>query len=491
MKIYLLNAPFKDNFVRCGRWQGVAARAGTMYYPIWLSYATGVLEKEGYKVRLIDAITRKWYIDDVKEDAERFSPDLVVVDTNFSCLSNDIDIANQLKEATNAVSVMVGPPVSQFTEMILNDGIDIAARFEFDFTLRDIAEAIDNGSPLKDIKGIWYKDNGSIVHNEDRKMISSSELDEIPFVSRVYNDHLNIKDYFLNHALYPTVQIFAGRGCPNFCTFCSWPETLMGRKYRIRSVENVVDEFEYVRNELPVNEIFIEDDAFTLSKRRIVQFCEELKRRKIETAWSCQSRATLDYDTMKIMKNAGCRLLDVGYESGNDNILNNIKKGVTAGQLRSFTNNAKKAKLKILADFVIGFTGETKETAEQTIKFIQEVKPDLLQIAVATPIPGTAFYEWCIDNKYIIATNLEESVDDDGFQKCIVSYPWLSRDDIELYVDKALKEYYLNPSYILIAIKNILSEGGVGELRMMAKSTKIFYKYLTRESNKSEQFDGD
>ena len=480
MKIYLLNAPFMDNFVRCGRWQGVAARGGTMYYPIWLSYATGVLENAGHKVRLVDAIARKWNIDNVKEDAKSFSPDLIVVDTNFSCLSKDIDTANQLKKTTDATSVMVGPPVSQFAERILSDGLDIAARFEFDFTLRDIADSIDKGETLKDIKGVSYKQNGSIVHNEDREIISSSELDEIPFVSKIYNEHLNIEDYFLNHALYPMVQIFTGRGCPNLCTFCSWPETLMGRKYRVRSVKNVADEFEYIINKLSVKEIFIEDDAFTLSKKRIIQFCEEIRNRKIEIAWSCQSRATLDYETMKLMKKSGCRLLDVGYESGSNEILKNIKKGVTVDQLKTFSANAKNAKLKILADFVIGFQGETKDTAEQTIKFAKEVKPDLLQVAVATPMPGTDFYMWCKENGYLLTENMEESLDEKGFQKCIISYPWLSKDEIESLVDQSLKEYYLSFSFVPIAVKNIIGKNGVHELKTMARSANSFLKYIAR-----------
>jgi anaerobic magnesium-protoporphyrin IX monomethyl ester cyclase len=478
MKIYLLNAPFMDNFVRCGRWQGVAARGGTMYYPIWLSYATGVLEKAGHKVRLVDAIARKWNIDNVKDDAKLFSPDLIVVDTNFSCLRNDIDTANQLKDTVDAQTVMVGPPVSQFAERILRDGVDIAARFEFDFTLRDIAESMDRGETLKDIKGVSYKENGSIVHNEDREIISSSELDEIPFVSKIYNEHLNVKDYFLNHALYPMVQIFTGRGCPNLCTFCSWPETLMGRKYRTRSIKDVVDEFEYIENSLSIKEIFIEDDAFTLSNKRIVQFCNELKERHIDIIWSCQSRATLDYETMKEMKNVGCRLLDVGYESGSNEILKNIKKGVTVEQLREFTKNAKRANLKILADFVIGFPGETIETAEQTISLTKELKPDLLQVAVATPMPGTKFYKFCLNNNFLLSDDLENSLDERGFQKCIVSYPQFNNEKIEYYVNKSLKEYYLTYNYVPIALKNVIGENGLYELKVLLKSAIGFISYM-------------
>jgi len=482
MKIYLLNAPFMRNFVRCGRWQGVAARGGTMYYPIWLSYATGVLEAAGYKVRLVDAIARKWNIDDVKEDAKRFDPDLVVVDSNFSCLSNDIDMANQLKATTDAISVLVGPPVSQFAERILADGIDIAARFEFDFTIREITEAIDKGESLKIIKGITYNENGSIINTEDREPIASNELDEIPFVSSVYNNHLNINDYFLNHSLYPMVQIFTGRGCPNRCTFCSWPETLMGRKYRVRSVQNVVDEFEYINNNLPVREIFIEDDAFTLNDNRIVQFCNELNKRQIKISWSCQSRANLSYNTMKIMKAAGCRLLDVGYESGNDQILANIKKGTTVEQLIKFTLDAKKAKLKILADFVIGFPGENEYTAKETMQLIGKIKPDLLQVAVSTPIPGTKFFNWCMKNGYLMTDNLEMSLDDNGFQRCIISYPWLNNKMIEEWVDTILKNYYLNIDYIPIAIKNLMGGDSIYKLKNLIKSARTFFVYMDRDN---------
>jgi len=482
MKIYMLNPPFIENFVRCGRWQGVASRGGTLYYPIWLAYAAGVLEKEGHKVKLVDAVAWKWDKKKVLEDASHFSPDLIIVDSNFSSLTNDCDIAKLIKENTGALSVLVGPPASQFPEKILNNDVDVIARFEYDLTIRDIARAIEEGKDFENIKGISYKENGKIIHNPDREFMTSEDLDKLPFVSEVYKKHLNIKDYFLGHTLYPMVQIFTGRGCPNLCTFCSWPETLMGRKYRIRSTKNVVDEFEYVSKELPdVKEIFIEDDTFTLIKQRIIDICEEIKRRKLKITWSCNARANLDYETMKIMKEAGCRLLDVGYESGSNEILKNIKKGITVEESKKFTKDARKAGLMILADFIFGMPGETKETAEQTIRFAKEIKPDLVQFAVATPIPGTAFYNWCKDNNYLLVDDLEESLDEEGFQKCIISYPEFTKENIENYVDKALKEYYLSPSYIPVAIKNIFRKNGLHELKGMLMSAKVFLKYINRK----------
>jgi anaerobic magnesium-protoporphyrin IX monomethyl ester cyclase len=481
MKIYLLNPPFIKNFVRCGRWQGVAARGKTLYYPIWLSYAAGYLEKKGNTVKLVDAIASDWNQDKVLENVMEFNPDIIVVDSNFSSLNNDIQISNLLKEKTGSLTVLVGPPASQYPEEIIEKGVDVVARFEFELTLKEITESLKNRN-FDEISGISFKKEDKIIHNPDRDSTSSEFLDELPFVSEIYKKHLNLKDYFLSHSFYPMVQIFTGRGCPNYCTFCSWPKTLMGRKYRVRSVNNVVDEFEYIKNELSeIKEIFIEDDSFTIDKNRIKKFCKEILNRGIDISWSCQSRAELDYETMEVMKKAGCRLLDVGYESGNDKILKNIKKGTTVNQLREFTLNAKKAGLKILADFVIGFPGETKETVDQTINFINEIKPDLLQVAVATPMPGTKFYSYCKDGGYLLENNLEHSLDEHGFQKCIITYPDLNSEEISSYVDKTLKDYYLNIAYLPIVMKNIMGKNGFQELKSLIISAKMYFEYIKRD----------
>lgn len=482
MRIYLINPPFVENFVRCGRWQGVAARGGTLYYPIWLAYAAGVLENEGHEIRLVDAIAKKWDLETVVQDAKKFRSDIVVVDSNFSSLNNDCNAAKSLKNETGATTVLVGPPTSQFAERILRyEGIDVIARLEYDFTLRDIAERFDDGKNLEGIPGISYRKDSQIIHNLDREFIKSEELDSIPFVSMVYKRHLKTRDYFLGHTLYPMVQIFAGRGCPNNCIFCSWPRTLMGRRYRIRSVENLIGEFEYIRNELPeVKEIFIEDDTFTIDKKRIRAICEEIRRSGLDIIWSCNARANLDYESMIFMKKAGCRLLDVGYESGSDLILSNIKKGITTEESRRFTDDAKRAGLMILADFIFGMPGETLETAEQTINFSKEIRPNITQFAVATPIPGTDFYNYVKENSFLLADDLQDSIDKEGFQKCIVSYPEFTKENIEGYVEKALKEYYLSPSYIPIAINNVFRRNGLHELKGMAMSAKAFIEYLNK-----------
>lgn len=484
MKIYMLNPPFVPRFSRNSRW-AARCRGGALYYPIWLASATGLLEKEGHKVKLVDAPAWGWNFEDVKADIKEFNPDILVAECNFQSLSNDIRVAADLKKEVGATSILVGPPASQYSERILDNDIDIVARFEYDYILKEVASNIENGKDLESVNGISYKKDGRIVHNPTREFLLTEELDQIPFVSKVYKEHLNIKDYFLGHTLYPMVQIFTGRGCPNQCIFCSWPRTLMGKKHRVRSVANIVDELEYISKELPeVKEIFIEDDTFTVNKNRIKDICTEIINRKLDIVWSCNSRANLDYESMKLMKSAGCRLLDVGYESGNDGILKNIKKGITTQDSRQFTKDAKKAGLMILADFIFGMPGETKDTAEQTIRFVKEIKPNIVQFSVATPIPGTEFYDYTKENGILLVDDIERSLNGEGYQKCIISYPDFTKEDIEHYVDTALKTYYLNPAYVPVAMSNVCRKNGMHELKGMLRSAKGFFSYLGR--NKEE-----
>ena len=478
MKIYMLNPPYIPHFGRSMRWQDTG-RAGTLYYPIWLSYATAVAEQE-HKVRLVDAPAWGWRLKDVLEDVRRFKPDLVVVDSSFPSLKNDVRVAEEIKKETEGMTVLVGPPTSQFPDEILrSNGVDIAARYEYDFTIMDIAETIEKGKDLRGIKGISYKENGKIVHNPNREFTSSEDLDKIPFVSKVYKEHLNVKDYFLNYCLYPMVQIFTGRGCPYQCTFCSWPQTFMGRKYRVRSIENLLDELEWIEENLEVKEVFFEDDTFTINKKRVIDFCRGYRERGLNISWSCNARVdTLDSETMKEMKKANCRFLIVGFESADNGILKNIKKGFTVEQAREFAKNVKKAGLLLHADFIIGLPGETKETIEKTRRFIKEIKPDQLQVSIASPFPGTELYEWYKKNGYLVTEDPNGYLDKQGHQKSIISYPWLSAEEIMRAVDRMLRDYYISLSYVPTILRQIFRKRYIDEAKRIWRSGMKFLRYI-------------
>jgi radical SAM superfamily enzyme YgiQ (UPF0313 family) len=482
VRVYVLNPPFVQGFSRELRGEGMSTRAGTLYYPIWLSYATGVLDQY-HEVKLVDAVARRWTLEDVCRDAISFRPDIIVVDTNFASLKNDLKVVEKLKSETNAITVVVGPPASQFTERILRSGhVDIVARYEYDYTLLEIADMLENGELVLDkIKGISYIREGEIRHNPNREFLLSEDLDKIPFVSKVYKKYLNVRDYFLSSSLYPVVQIFTGRGCPFKCTFCSWPQTLMGHKYRVRSISNVLDEMEWISKNLKeVKEVFFEDDTFTVNKKRVLEFCKEYKERGLDIAWACNARADLDYETMKAMKKAGCRLVIVGYESGSDEILKNIRKGITTQQIREFAKNARRAGLLVHGDFIIGLPGETKETIEMTRKLIKKIKPDILQVQVATPIPGTEFYRWCKENGYLASDDPDEYLDEHGYQKSVVSYPWLSAEEIVRAVDDILKDYYLSISYVPVALRQVFRRRWLDEAKRLWRSAIMFLRYARK-----------
>ncbi|MEM2507513.1 MAG: radical SAM protein [Nitrososphaeria archaeon] len=478
MRIYLLNPPFLPRFGREMRWQDTG-RGGTLYYPIWLSYATGLLEREGHKVRLCDAPAWNWNTEDVLKDIKNFDPELVVVNSSFTSLKRDLDTAKKIKENFDSKIVMVGPPASQFAERML-EVVDFVARFEYDFTLLELAEKIEKNENVDGVLGISFKTNGKIKNNPNRTFASSEELDSIPFVSKVYKNHLNVYDYFLNYCLYPMVQIFTGRGCPNSCTFCSWPFTFTGRKYRVRSIENILDELEWIEENMKnVKEVFFEDDTFTISKKRVMEFCKGYRERGLEISWSCNARVdTLDFETMKEMKKANCRFLIVGFESADDGILRNIKKGFDVSKAREFVKNVKKSGLMLHADFIIGLPGETKETIEKTKNFIKEIKPELLQVSVVSPFPGTELYDFLKSNGYLLTDDPDEYLDASGHQKSVVSYPWLSAEEITKAVDEILRDYYISIRYIPVAMKQILRRKCLYEIKRFIMSANMFVKYI-------------
>jgi len=479
MKVYLLNPPYFPHFGRSARWQDTG-RGGTLYYPIWLSYCTALIEEQD-EARLVDAPAWGWNRKKVIEDVRIFKPDLLVMDTSYPSLMNDIEVAEEIKRNYDVKIAFVGYPASQFSDQILSsNGIDFVARFEYEFTIKDLSKAINENSDLYDVRGIDYKKEGRIVRTPDREPPSSSELDKIPFVAKVYKKHLNVRDYFLGSSLYPEIQILTGRGCPFLCTFCSWPQTFTGREYRVRSVSNVISELEWVEDNLDIKEVFFEDDTFTISRQRVLGFTREYKNHGLGIAWSCNARVGLDYDTMREMKRANCRLIVVGYESGSDEILQNIKKGTTLEQMRQFARDSRKAGLLVHGDFIVGLPGENKKSIAKTRTVIKELRPDILQVSVATPFPGTEFYEWTKKNSYLLADSPSGYLDERGHQKAVISYPWLSADEISASVDEILKQYYLSKDYFPIALKQIFRRHGMLELKRLWYSAKMFSKYIAR-----------
>lgn len=459
------------------RWQETT-RGGTIYYPIWLSYATGLLD-EKYHTKLVDAPAQNLSLDNVVQDVSRFNPDVIVIDSNFTSWKNDLNVAKRLKSILqDRFFIIVGPHTSVYYKKIMKyPYIDAVIRGEYDFNLWGLVDSLDEGLNLRGTNGVSYKEENEIIHNP---IISSHQhIDKLPFVSKTYKKHLNINNYFLSSALYPEVQILTGRGCPYSCTFCAWPQTFTGKKNRVRSVNNVIKEMLWIKNNLPIKEIVFEDDTFGLNKNWLREFCERIIEEDINIPWSAQVRVNIDSNLFPLMKKAGCRLLIVGFESGNDNILKNVRKGIIVEQSKYFGRKIKEAGILLHGDFIVGLPGETWDTIEDTRQLISEIKPEILQISIATPFPGTEFYSWAKKEKYLVYDDPSEYLDNFGHQKSIINYPEISTIDMKKTVDRMLKDYYLSPSYVQLAIKQIWRRNGFEEMKRLIRSVLSFKHYIT------------
>jgi hopanoid biosynthesis associated radical SAM protein HpnJ len=343
--------------------------------------------------------------------------------------------------------------------------IDFVVRKEFDYAVCEFAQ----GKPLEEILGISFLKNGSIVHTPDRPEVQ--DLDSLPHVTEIYRRDLDVTRYNVPFLLYPYVSLYTTRGCPAQCTFCLWPQTLSGHPWRKRSTDDVAREMAKAKEFWPdVREFFFDDDTFNIQKVRTIELCEKLKPLKL--TWSCTSRVTTDYETLKAMKEAGCRLLIVGYESGDPQILKNIKKGATVERARQFTKDCHKLGLVVHGDFILGLPGETHDTIRTTVAFAKELDVETIQVSVAHAYPGTELYDYAVKNGFMVGDN--KMVDEGGHQLAHIQYPGLPADDILEAVHRFYDEYYFRPK----AVFRILRKAAFNSVdrKRLYKEAKTFLK---------------
>lgn len=455
-KICFINPPFKEQYGKFSRESRSPSigHSGVLYYPLWLIYAAAVVKNEGYEVRFIDAPAKRMGIQQTLDVIEKTASDaiLFVLDTSTPSIYSDIAFGEEVKKKYSDAKVMlVGthPSATDIETIQLSGHIDIIGRQEYDYIVRDVAREICKGEDLAAVSGITYRDGNRQIHrNSDAAHIEN--LDEIPFASKFIKEYLDEYDYVFPAASFPAIQLFTGRGCPAHCNYCVYPQTLHGHKYRLRTPENVVEEFVYITKNFPnVHEVVIEDDTFTANKQRVLKICELLIEKGLHKRlhWLCNARVNLDLDTMKAMKKAGCRLIIPGVESYNQHILNNIKKGTTLKLIDAYMENAKKAGLLVHACYMVGNEGETRETMERTLQAAMRFKTDTAQFFPLIPYPGTEAYEWAKGNGYITG-RYEDYLQEDGTLNCVLHTPELSSQELVDFCAYARKKYYLRPWYI-------------------------------------------
>jgi hopanoid biosynthesis associated radical SAM protein HpnJ len=366
--------------------------------------------------------------------------------------ASDIATARALKDVNPKLKIgLVGANVAIDPKRSIEkaEPIDFVTAKDYDFTIRDVAQ----GKDFAEIGGLCYRDNnGDIQETAPRPTLT--DMDELPFVTPVYQRDLKIENYFIGYLKHPYISFYSGRGCKSRCTFCLWPQTIGGHKYRTRSVENVVEEIRWAKAAMPqVKEFFFDDDTFTDDLPRAEAIARELG--KLGITWSCNAKANVPRETLKVLRDNGLRLLLVGYESGNQQILHNIKKGMRVEVAKRFTKDCHDLGITIHGTFIMGLPGETKETIQETIRFAREINPHTLQVSIAAPYPGTFLYNQAVQNGWL--TNTEQDlVDNNGVQIAALSYPHLNHTEIFHSVEEFYRRFYFRAPKIASIVGEML-----------------------------------
>jgi hopanoid biosynthesis associated radical SAM protein HpnJ len=444
----------------------------SFWYPTWLAQPAALVPGS----KLIDAPPHGQTVEDVLKIAKGY--ELVIMHTSTPSLPNDVKCAQAIKTQNPRVQVgFIGAHVAVLPEETLRDNpvIDFVCRNEFDYTCQELAE----GKPYDQITGLSYRDSeGTLYHNPERALIH--DWDAMPSVLPVYHRDLDIQKYFIGYLLHPYISFYTGRGCPAKCSFCLWPQTIGGHNYRAKSPEAVGQEMEQAKALFgdTVREYMFDDDTFTIDKPRAIAISEHLKRLKI--TWSCNARANLDYETLKTLKENGLRLLLVGFESGNQDILDGIRKGIKLEVARKFMDHCRKLGIKVHGTFIIGLPNENPETIEETIRFACEVNPHTIQVSIAAPYPGTELYrqaqenDWFMDKK-LVATS--------GIQLSTLEYPNLPGQAIEDAVEQMYRRFYFRPKAIIPIVQEMLGDPQMLVRRL--REGREFFDYLKDRQRQS------
>ncbi len=438
MKTLFLNPPSFDGFDGgAGSRYQARREIRSFWYPTWLAQPAALVPDS----KLVDAPAHGLALEQVLPMANDY--ELLIMHTSTPSFNNDVKVAEAMKEINPNLKIgLVGAHVAVNPEpsVMASSALDFVGRNEFDYTIKEIAE----GRPFDEIDGISYKVDGKVVHNKERALITN--MDELPSVIDVYHRDLTIEDYFIGYLEHPYVSFYTGRGCKSRCTFCLWPQTIAGHKYRTRSPEKVAEDVAKIQKYFPqVKEVFFDDDTFTDDLPRAEETARLLG--ELGVTWSCNAKANVPYETLKIMKDNGLRLLLVGYESGSQQILFNIRKGMRVEFARRFTEDCHKLGIKIHGTFIIGLPGETRETIKETIRFAKEINPHTLQVSLAAAYPGTRLYKEAVENGWL-RQEQGEMVNGNGLQVSSLEYPDLSHEEIFEALSSFYKQFYLRPRKI-------------------------------------------
>ncbi|MHC4122173.1 MAG: B12-binding domain-containing radical SAM protein [Planctomycetota bacterium] len=450
MKVLLLNSPWINDEKKYGiksgtRWPALRKKDRSMPYfpfPYLLACAKAILKKEGMDVHIKDAIAEEITQDECMAYVENLKPDLLLVEAFTPSIYIDLSFVKEAKLKTGCFIALCGAhPTSLASDMLKDDFVDFVLLGEYDYTLRELCLFLSqHRKDFDKIKGLAYKENDLIKINPGREVIM--DLDEIPIPNR---DELPVSKY--NEPLskyYPNARIVTSRGCPyNKCIFCVEP-FMYGREYRKRSIRHVFEEIDMLIKKYGVKEIDFDDAIFTIPRAK--EIAQEILRIDMKIAWSCWIDWNINLEQLELLKRSGCIAVKFGVESANAQILTSIGKSIYIDNIKRLIKNCQKLGILSHGSFMLGLPGETKKSIKETINLAFSLGLNVCQFSIATPLPGTQFYEMVLKNNWLVTRDWTRF---EGVGSCVVEYPDCSREDILNGIEEVgrrkVKQFLRNP----------------------------------------------
>jgi len=459
MKVALLNPPsiYAKNVVRdliYGCWCKGKRIASAQFPPLSLLYIASVLENEGHDIVFLDAQAEGKNLSDIEKMVAKKMPEIIIIPTSTMSFKEDAKTLEILKNASGAKTLVYGSHVTFLPKISLEqNGIDYIVMREPEFIIRDFINAMSKDKDFESVKGIGYKKGKKIVINPPYPFIKN--LDDLPFPNRKYIAKFVYFNPLVKKLRWTTAM--TSRGCPGRCIFCSSP-SFYGNLLRTRSAQNVIDELMSIKD-LGYEEVFFRDETFTANRKRVEDICNLIIKNNLDLSWICNARiGTVDKKLLILMKKAGCHLIKFGVESGVQKILDNINKGITVEMTRKTFKWAHEIGMETHAHMMLGCVGETKQSIEETIKFVKQIDPTTVTFGAFTPYPGTKIFEMVSKSAPEIgdgsACDLSK-LHTSGFYNYI--FCDLTEKEIGDAIFRAYRQFYLRPSYIIKRLASIRS----------------------------------
>ncbi len=437
--------------------------------PLSVAYLAAVARENGHDVKVIDSLVMDYTFDDVEKEIKNYSPDLVGITATTSMMPDAYQVAKIAKNISKDTKVVIGGPHVTFVPedtLKESENIDYVVRGEGEIIFSNLLKHLEGKIELRDIRGLSFRNNGTIVNNPPEQLIK--DVDTIPYPAF---DLLPMERYKADNKEYGT--IITSRGCPYNCIFCS-SSLQFGKQWRGHSVERVTDELKILRDRYNKKEIEFMDDTFTLNMKRAIELTKRIKEEGLDISWSATARVNLFNDEIaKSMKSAGAHTVYFGIESGVQKTLDFIGKGITLELAKSAVEKATTTGLQTFGSFIIGFPEETVKDVEATIKFSQKVGVTLAQFTIATPFPGTGLWNYVVEKGLLLTRDWGKF----SAIMPVIKLKNFTSDEIMKWVARAYISFYLRPTYL---VSDIVEREGFIFKRMILyiKDLKIIRQYI-------------